>query len=149
MAPVGAAGYVFVAALFVMAVVVGAFGGAGVWGVRGSLPWGAFLAATGFLAATSLLGPYNVKQAAAFGLPVVVLTFLIGWLIARYAETRATLSRVWATLAGVCCGLLSGFLCMSLFGLNVVGLASAASLADLCLILFIAWMHRAGRAGAR
>jgi hypothetical protein len=139
---------VLVAALFVTAVVVGAFGGAGVWAVRGSAGWGGFLAAAGFLTATVLLGSYNLR-AAGLGVPLVVLTFLIAWLIACYAETRARLRRPWATLLGLCCGLLSGFLSLSLFGFNFVALASATSLADLGLILFIAWMHRTRRATAR
>ena len=125
-----------------MAIVVGAFGGAGLWGLRGSLVWGAFLAPAGFLLATVLLGPYNVKSAAGFGLPVMFLTFLISWLIARYAETRGGLRRTWATLVGICGGLASGFLSLSLFRLDFVALVSAASLADVCLILFIVWMHR-------
>jgi hypothetical protein len=139
-APVGAAGYVFVAALFVSAIFLGACSGAGVWAVRGSVAWGGLLAAAGFLVATVVLGPYRFNRAAAFGLPIVLLTFLTSWLSAGYAGTR--LSRTWATLVGLVCGLVVGFLALSAFGLEFVMLASVAWAADVCLVALLVFRRR-------
>jgi len=117
MAPVGTAGYVFVATIAVFAVFLGACAGAAAWAVRSSLRWAGLVAAAGFLAATVLLGSYTLTAAAILGGPPLILTFLTSWLTARYLERRARWRHIWATLVGLGCAVLLGFLYLRLLGL--------------------------------
>jgi hypothetical protein len=134
MAPVAAAALVRIAALAVMSVIVGAFGGAGVWAVNGSVLGGGLVAVAGFLAATAVFDSYSLKAAVSLGLPALILTFLASWLMARWAGTRAGLRRIWATLIGLAGGLLLGFLCLSLYRLSFWGPSICALAVDVCLV---------------
>ena len=116
MAPVGAAGYVLIAAFAVSAVFLGAFGGAAAWAVRGSPVWGGVLV-TGGLLALALLGSSRLTSAAVVGMPPLILTFLTSWLTARALERRAGVRHHWATLVGLACALLAGFVYLRLLGL--------------------------------
>ena len=116
MAPVAAAAYVLIAAFAVSAVLLGAFGGAAAWAVRGSPVWGGLLV-TGGLLATALLGSYRLTSAAVIGMPPLILTYLTSWLTARALEQRAGVRHVWATVAGLVCALLAGFVYLRLLGL--------------------------------
>ena len=116
MAPIGAAGYVFVAALLVTAALVGILVGTIAWALRIRFLWGGLAAVVGFLVQTTLLGPYRFEPAAAHGLPLVMLTFSTSWLTGRFLEVRARWRHGWATLAAFGCAVLVGML-----GLSVVG----------------------------
>ena len=115
MAPVGAAGYVLIAAFAVSAVFLGAFGGAAAWVVRGSAVWGGVIV-TGGLLAMALLGSSRLTSAAVVGMPPLILTFLTSWLTARALERHAGVRHHWAALAGLACALLAGFAYLRLLG---------------------------------
>ena len=123
MAPVATAGFVFVAALLVTAVMVGILAGTITWAVRLRLLWGGLLAGSVFLAVTVVLGSYRLEPAAAHGLPLVLATYLACWLTAYFLEMRARWRHLWATLAGFGCAVLVGALSLSLMG-RYLGLAS-------------------------
>src|SRR2546421_4937102 len=114
MAPVGAAGYMIVAVLFVQAVMFGAAGGAIAWAVRLGVLWGGLATTAAFLATTVLFGSYRFEPVALHGLPFVILTFTTSWLTARSLETRARWRRIWAAPAGLGVALVVGFLCLRL-----------------------------------
>lgn len=137
MEPLAAAGYVTVVSNALLAVILGAFGGAVAWQVKRSLLWVALLAAGGYLAATVLLGSSRLMAAAVVGIPPLILTLLACWLTARYLETRARLRRIWATLVALVCALLLGFLWLLLFRLSFRVPVSLALAADVGLIVLL------------
>jgi len=105
MGPVGTAGYVLVAALAVEAVIIGALAGAILWAVGARLMWGSPV-----------------------GIPLVMLTFLTAWLIARYVERR--------------------FLWLLQSRLGLWTPVATALVADVCLIAFL-FVHRSRKAIAQ
>jgi hypothetical protein len=128
-----------VAALAVQAVAFGAFGGALAWAIRARLLWAGPLAAGAFLAATVLLGPYRLEPAAVYGIPLVSLTFLLSWLIARFLETGAKWRRIWATLAALGGGLLVGYLWLFQARLGLWTPVSTALVADAGLLAYVGY----------
>ena len=128
MGPVGTAGYVLVAALAVEAVIIGALAGAILWAVGARLVWGSPVAAGAFLVATVLLDSYRLEPAAGYGIPLVMLTFLTAWLIARYVERR--------------------FLWLLQSRLGLWTPVATALVADVCLIAFL-FVHRSRKAIAQ
>lgn len=116
MAPVGAAGYVFVAALLVTAAFVGILVGTITWALRVRFLWGCLVAVGGFLVQTTLFGPYRFEPAATHGLPLVMLTFSTSWLTGHFLESRARWRHGWATLAAFGCAVV-----VACLGLSVVG----------------------------
>jgi hypothetical protein len=135
MEPVGAAGYVMVAAAAVLAVILGAFAGAIAWAVRCSLFWAALLAAGAYLAIEVLLGSASLAPAAVIGIPPLILTLLTSWLTARYLEARARFRHISATLVALGFTLLLGFLWGFSFRLGLWAPVSLALVADACLIV--------------
>jgi hypothetical protein len=139
MAPVAAAAYVMVAALAVQAVAFGALGGALAWAIGARLLWAGPLAAGAFLAATVLLGSYRLEPAALYGIPLLTLTFLVSWLIARFLETGGKWRRIWATPAALGGGFLVGFLWLLQSRLGLWTPVSTALVADACLIAYVGY----------
>jgi hypothetical protein len=135
MEPLGVAGYVMVAAAAVLAVILGALGGAIAWALKRSLLWVALLVAGGYFAAEVLLGSSSVAPAAVIGIPPLILTLLTSWLTARYLQVRASFRRIPATLVGLGSALLLGFLWGFLFRLGLWAPVSVALAADACLIV--------------
>jgi hypothetical protein len=142
MEPLAIAGYLLVATAVVDAVIVGAFAGAIGRAVSGSLLWVGLLVAGGYLAGTVLLASYSLAAAAVFGLPPLVLTFLISWLTACCLEARARLRRIWTTLVAICCALTAGLMCGLLFRLGMWAPVIFAVAADGFLIIFLVFLTR-------
>ena len=137
MGPVGAAAYVMIAALAVMATMVGALGGTIAWAVRAGLLWGGVLTVGAFLALAVLVESYSLKAATLLGIPQLMLPFLTAWLAARYLETRAKFRRIAATLLALGCALVVGFLCLLLGRLELLAPVWTAAAADVCLLAAI------------
>jgi hypothetical protein len=138
MEPVAAAAYVMIGAASFVAAVVGACAGALAWAVRGSVLWIGPLALAGYVASAPPLLSFGMGAAAELGGPLVVLTFLTSWLIARRLEVCARWRAGWAALLAAVCALAIGFVvCVSLFRLDVRGPSSFALLVDAFLILFV------------
>lgn len=137
MEPLAVAGYVTVVSNAVLAVILGAFGGAIAWALQRSLLWVALLAAAGYLAATVLMGSSRFAAAAVVGIPPLPFTVLTAWLTARYLEARPRLPRIWATLVALGCALLLGFLWLFLFRFGLRAPVSVALAADVCLIVLL------------
>jgi hypothetical protein len=148
MGPVGTAGYVLVATLAVEAVILGALAGAILWAVGVRLLWAAPVAAGAFLVVTVLLGSYRLEPAAVYGIPLVMLTFLTAWLIARYVERRAKWPRIWAMLAALGGAILVGFLWLLQSRLGLWTPVATALVADVCLIALL-FIHRSRKAIAQ
>ena len=137
MEPLAIAAYVWIASAALVGAMVGAFAGAIAWAVKGDPLWVGLLSAGGYLAGSDLLASYSLKMATVFGLPLLVLTFLISWLVARSLETLAKWRLIWATLAAMGCGLIAGFSWGFLFRLDIWAPVAFAVPADVLLILFV------------
>ncbi|HEU5179801.1 MAG TPA: hypothetical protein VFW45_03350 [Candidatus Polarisedimenticolia bacterium] len=150
MEPIGAAGYVMVAAAAVLAIGLGALAGAIAWVARCNPVWMGLLAAGGYLVETVLLHSAAPGPSIIIGFPPLLMTLLIAWLVAGYLGKRARLGRPWAALAGSVCALVLGFLWGFSFRLGLWPPISLALVADTCLILWIVlrWkaVARMGRA---
>src|SRR5262245_49506825 len=125
-----------IAAAAVLAVMVGALGGAIASALRAGLLLGGVLTAGAYLADLVFIESVGLKTATLF-LPLVALTFLTSWLTARLLEARLGLPRVWAASLAFVCALLTGFLCMLLGRVGLLIPVWAALAADLGLIGFI------------
>jgi hypothetical protein len=134
-----------IAALVVMAVMVGAVGGAIAWAVGAGLLWGGILTVGAFLAATVLVESYSLKAATLLGLPLLVLAFLIAWLTARYLEARAKFRRIAAALLALGAALVVGFLCLLLGRIELLAPVWVAASADGCLIAALLITELRGR----
>ena len=133
---IAAGARVMVATAATAAVIVGAIGGAIVWRGGNRLTLGGLSAvAVYFLAATDFLGFAFLTLAVIFGIPILVLSFLISYLTARHLKSRTSLRLMWATLAAVGSALTVGFLYLLLFRLSLWAPVWIALGADACLIL--------------
>ena len=137
MEPLAAAGYVMIAAAAVLAMLLGSLAGAIAWLSRCSLLWPGLLAAAGYLAETVFLESAAPGPSAVIGLPPMLMTMLISWLVAGTLERRAGLGRVWAALAGLGAALLLGFLWGFSLRLGLWPAVSLALITDACLFLVI------------
>jgi hypothetical protein len=138
MEPLARAGYVMVAGTMVLALMVGAIGGAFAWAVRGrpvrnSLLWAGSLAVMFFLAMSYFVQHIRLRPAATVGLPLLILALLGSWLTAGLLETHARWRRIWAALVALVCGLLLGFLCMKTGRFDFWAPIPVAIVADLAL----------------
>jgi hypothetical protein len=109
MEPLGAAGYVMVAAAAVVAMFLGALAGTIAWAVKRGPLWGGVAAMGAYLASTVVFGSARLAPAALIGIPLLTLTLLTSWLTASQLEARMRLRRMWAALLGFACALLLGY----------------------------------------
>ena len=143
MEPLGVAGYVMIAAAAVLAMLLGALAGAIAWLARCNLLWPGLLAAAGYLALTVFLDSAAPGPSAVIGLPPLMMTMLISWLVAGTLERRAGLGRVWAALSGLGIALLLGFSWGFSLRLGLWPAISLAFITDACLILVILLRRKA------
>jgi peptidoglycan/LPS O-acetylase OafA/YrhL len=139
MEPLAAVGYsyIFIASVFLKGLTVGALGGALAWAVRRSPLWVLVLVSGCYLAGTEFLGSFNLKTAALFGMPALVLTFLISWLAAYYLGTRRRWRRIGASLAAICFALMVGVAWGFLFRISIWAPVVCAIVADAIVLLAI------------
>lgn len=142
MEPLAIAGYLLLSTAAIEGILVGTLGGAIAWRIRAGLLWVLPLVAGGYLAGAAVLASYSPAAAAVFGLPPLVLTFLITWLTADYLRANAGLRPVWASLAAICCALIAGAAWGFLFRIDVWVPVACAMAADVCLILFVVFLTR-------
>jgi len=142
MAPFAAAGYVIIGVALFVATLVGAVAGAAAWAVRARLEWIGALAIVGYLAAAGPLLSINLLAAIELGVPLVILTLLTSWLIARQLELRAHWRSIWASVMAFACSMVAGFAGARLFGLHVPSVALGA---DVFLIPIALISARSGR----
>src|SRR5262245_16705431 len=146
MEPLAAAGYVMIASAAVVALLLGALGGAIARALGRGLPWVALLAAAGYLASTVLFDSARLAPAAIVGIPPLLLTLLTCWLSGHHLEAGAGWRRIPAALAGLGCALLVGFLWGFTFRIGVRTAVSTALALDAVLIVwFGAVLHRRRR----
>ena len=145
MEPLALAGYLAIASAALLAVLLGAIGGALAWAVKswvkGSLLWCGLMAAAGYLVAKTVLGSGRLWPAISIGIPFLMLSLLTSWLSARHLETRARWRRPWAALAALGIGLLLGYLWGFQFRLGLWVPIRTALVADAGLILWLIVSH--------
>ena len=99
-----------IAGVMVVAVLVGATGGAINGRIRGELSLGVILTAGTYFLAVIILESWSHWKLTLFGLLPLILSFLVGSLTTQFLETRLGLRPVLAALAGLGSALLAGFL---------------------------------------
>jgi len=136
MEPLAAAGYLLIASAALDGIMVGALGGAIAWAVKGRRRWIGLLVA-GIYVTIVLRASYSLKTGAVFGIPLLVLTFLISWLTASYLQARTRLKSIWSTPLAICCASIAGVAWAFLFRLGMWAPGTFAAVADVFLILFL------------
>src|SRR5262245_18562256 len=142
MAPVAAGFIVLILTAALMGVIVGAIGGAVVWRLRVNLVLGAVLTAFAFVVTlvAEYPGSFFLRAKLVWGLPPMLLTFLIASLSARALEARTRLRPLWTTLAAFGCALSLGSMFLWLFRLDLQITIVAALVADAGLAVLIAYL---------
>jgi len=129
---------ILVAYVAMVAIIMGAVGGAIVWKIRGGLTRGSLSTAGIYLlAAVPIIGFPWLAVALIFGIPLLVLTFLITFLTAHHFETRANLHHILSILAAISTALIAGFLLLMLFRFNLWAPVWITLGADAYLILLV------------
>ena len=118
MAPVAAAAYATIGATALLAVIIGAVGGAVLWRARHGLALGGLFVVGAFFVAFAAFIGFSWRGALVFGVIPLILTFLISFLAARQLRTRANFRPIWASLAALGTALILGLLYMLLFRID-------------------------------
>ncbi len=129
---------ILVGSVAIAAFIMGTFGGAIVWKVRGGLALGG-LSTVGvyLLASAAILGYPWLIAALIFGVPSLILTFLISFIVARHFESRANSHHIFPALAAIFTALVAGFLLLVLFRFNLWAATLTTLGIDAYLILYV------------
>lgn len=139
MEPFAVAFLVSIAATAVTGILVGAIGGAVVWRMRMNLVVGSLLTACAYLLILladnqRLLG---LRGHLFWGVPSLILGFLMSSVAARWLRTRIKLRPTWIALEALGLTLTVGFLNLSLFRWSFRAPPLVALAADACLLLLL------------
>jgi len=107
-------GVAIVAGAIIVAVLVGAAGGAINGRLKGELSLGAILVVGTYFLVVISLESWSSWKVTLFGMLPLILSFLVGSLTTQFLETRFGLRPVFATLAALGSALLVGFLYLTL-----------------------------------
>lgn len=135
MEPLALAGYLLLANAALSGVIAGSIGGAIAWAVRRNAFWAGALVAAAYLVFVFLFESYSLKAAVVFGLPPLVMTFIVAWLIAWWLHARAGWRSISSALVGGGCAIAGGFLWGFLFRLDIWAPVIFALAADALLIV--------------
>ena len=117
------------------ALILGAMTGAVVWRLKSSLFLGGLLSLAIFvLAATVFLGFRSLTVAVIYGIPALIMTFLISHLAANAWNVRLNMRALWATLAGIGTALVAALLYLLMLRFSALAAVWVALGADACLI---------------
>lgn len=128
---------VLVASVVVTAVIVGAMSGAVFWRAKNGLVLGSLSALGVYFLAVAIdldLLPWG-KLTLVFGVPPLIMTFLMSYLTARHLKARSKLRPLWASLAALGGTLIVGFSYGFLFRIGFEAPIWTALGADAGLIL--------------
>ena len=141
-----AAGFMFsIAAAAFLGVVVGAIGGAVIWRLRKNIFLGGLLTAGAYVL---LLIAENegrrlwIRGELAWGIPALVVSFLLSSLLARLLSTHTRLSPTWTSVATLGLTWVLGFLYLFLFRVSLTAPREVALWADTCLLLLLVVQSR-------
>lgn len=137
MEPLAVAAYTMIAGASVLAVFLGALGGASAWVLKLRLVWGGLGAAAGYFTETVVRGLFGFHAAAFVGLPPLLLSLLISWLAARYLEGRTRLRRIWVALMALIIAIVIGFLCLLAGRIHILAPVYVALAADALLVAML------------
>lgn len=147
MEPLVAYGYLLITTAALDGIFVGTVGGALAWVGKGRRLWILLLVALAYLV-TVLRADYSPKAGVVFGLPLLVLTFLISWLAASCIQAGTTLKWFWVAPLAACCSLVVAIAWMFLMRIDLRVPATAAAVADLLLIAVLLLRARSRAAPA-
>jgi hypothetical protein len=142
MEPLAVAAYTMIAGASVLAVFLGALGGAIAWVFKLRLLWGGLMAAAGYFTETVVRGLFAFHAAAFIGLPPLILTLLVSWLAARTLEGRTKLRRIWVALLALVIAILIGFLCLLAGRIHILAPAYVTLAADALLVIALLYQTR-------
>ena len=144
MAPVAYGMLVTIAGVIVLAILVGAAGGAVNGRLKGDLSLGAIVVVGAYAVAVRVLA--SSWKLGVFGMLPLMLTFVVGSVTGTVLATRYGLRQVLAIPAALCSALLAGLLYMMLIKLRWLALTELGTawvaLATLCFLLLLSLQKR-------
>ncbi|HKQ97631.1 MAG TPA: hypothetical protein VJV75_07145 [Candidatus Polarisedimenticolia bacterium] len=136
MEPLAASWYMTVTIAALDGIFVGAVGGAIARIAKGWRLWVLLVVAVIYCGIV-FRADYAPKTGAVFGLPLLVLAFLISWIATTLLETRMGLRWFWSVPLAIVGALVVAFAWLFLFRVGMLVPTTAAAVADLLLIAFL------------